>query len=321
MDFKPILRFKDRVSTSKEDSYTTLFYDLISYAEIVVKYVALFLVANIEDNIDRTRYRFEYKLVRADGIGDFSQTIIEIITGSASDYLSQNVVDNEKVQLQSRIKPDSWQEQSVKNLQQCLQLLHIEGNSLTAKSNLLIWFSNIALLRNKTKGHGNITIEQCSQVCNLLEESIDHVVNNLSVFNRSWVYLFQNINGKYRVSVFSGDSKPFEPLKRKNSYSFRNGVYCFTDRVRPVNLCFSDENLSYYSLVNGNFSIDKYEVIDYLTNSREKKDGTPFLAPPTKLPDSITSSKEINIEGNVFSNLPESLRDYIRDCREMLKFS
>ena len=266
MNFKPLERIKDRIYSSRGESDSAYFYDLISYAEMVVKYVALFLVASLEDDVDRTRYRFEYRLVRADGIGDFAQCISEIITGSAADFLPQTVADNERIELQSKKTHSSWQETALLKLQECLSKLDIEGNSVTQKSNLLIWFSNIALLRNKTKGHGNITASQCSEVCIILEESIDAIVNNLSVFRRPWAYLHQNINGKYRVSLFSGDGAAFDHLKKTIGYTYDNGVYCFIDRVKVVHLCYSDESLSHFSLVNGNFSAsEKFEIIDYVT--------------------------------------------------------
>ena len=67
-----------RLEASREESDISFFYDLIGYAELVVKLTTLFLVSNIEEDVDRTRYRYEYRLVRADGLGDYSQVINEI---------------------------------------------------------------------------------------------------------------------------------------------------------------------------------------------------------------------------------------------------
>lgn len=314
MEFKPIYDMRSRIEASKEESDTSYFYDLVAYAEMVVKITALFLVSNIEENTDRTRYRYEYQLVRADGIGDFSKIIIEIITGSAADYLVHEVSSTEKIELQSRWKEDSWQYKALSTLDECCNILDIEGrNHITKKSSLLIWFTNIATLRNKTKGHGSVTLSQCSKVCSLLDDSITTVFKNLSLFQRPWAYLYQNLSGKYRVSLINGDSSKFNHLKTKNNYTYSNGIYCYTDTIRPINLFFSDENLSKFQLVNGNFSeSDKFEVLDYVTNSRNKMDGSQYLVPPTRLPDSITSSLEsISIKGNAFTNIPSGLSDYI----------
>ena len=235
MDFKPINNIQNRLEASKEESDISYFYDLIGYAEMVVKFTALFLVSNIEEDVDRTRYRYEYRLVRADGIGDFSQVITEIITSGAADHLVPDVVFTEKVEIQSKWKNDSWQYKALSTLDECCVKLNIEGrNVITPKSNLLIWFSNIAVLRNKTKGHGLMTPAECAKINQLLDTSISTIVENLSVFKRPWAYLHQNLNGKYRVSVIGGDGSKFNHLKSKNTYTFPNGVYCYTDVIRPI---------------------------------------------------------------------------------------
>ena len=104
MNFKPINNMRSRLEASKEESDISYFYDLIGYAEMVVKFTALFLVSNIEEDVDRTRYRYEYRLVRADGIGDFSHVITEIITSGAADHLVPDVAFTEKVEIQSKWK-------------------------------------------------------------------------------------------------------------------------------------------------------------------------------------------------------------------------
>lgn len=314
MYFKPINNMQSRLEASMDESDISFFYDLIGYAEMVVKFTALFLVSNIEEDIDRTRYRYEYRLVRADGIGDFSQVITELITSGAADFLVPDVAFTEKVEIQSKWKDGSWQYKALSTLDECCKNLNIDGiNALTPKSNLLIWFANIAILRNKTKGHGMTTPSECAKACRLLDTSISTLFENLSVFKRPWAFLHQNLNGKYRVSVIGGDGSVFNHLKTKNTYTFSNGVYCYTDTIRPISLFYSDENLSKFLLVNGNFSdSDKFETIDYVSNVKEKKDGSLYLVPPMKLPDSMTSGLgDISVKGSTFTNIPHGLSDYI----------
>lgn len=71
---------------------------------MLTKITTLFLVSNIEDDVDRTKYRFEYNLVRADGIGTFSEIINLVSRGSAADLLSTSVRDCELPELTARIK-------------------------------------------------------------------------------------------------------------------------------------------------------------------------------------------------------------------------
>ena len=64
ISFKPVESMLVRVNTSKEDSDVAYFYDLILYGELVTKVVALYMVSNVCDDIDRNCYRYEYKIVR-----------------------------------------------------------------------------------------------------------------------------------------------------------------------------------------------------------------------------------------------------------------
>lgn len=172
VEFLPLANMLKRAEASKEESDTAYFYDLMSIGELVVKFTALFLVANIEDDVDRTRYRYEYRLVRADGIGEYSDIISEITTGSAANYLPRCVRDTEIVELNSRAIDDSWQGIALIEIGKVLNNLNIQGNSRTNKSSIKIWYSNFSILRNKTKGHGSITASQCTSIVQLLENSI-----------------------------------------------------------------------------------------------------------------------------------------------------
>lgn len=142
LTFLPIEQMLRRAESSKSESDTAYFYDLMILGELVTKFATLFLVANIEDDVDRTRYRFEYRLVRADGVGEYSDIITEIAIGSAANFLPRCVRDCEVVELNSKMNDGSWQQNAVQNLNKCLEVLNIQGNTLSKKSSLRIWFSN-----------------------------------------------------------------------------------------------------------------------------------------------------------------------------------
>jgi hypothetical protein len=311
--FLPLKQMMRRVDVSRDDSDIAYFYDLVALGEMVTKFTTLFLVSNIEDDVERTRYRFEYKLVRADGIGDFASAISEISTGSAADYLSVSVRDKEVTELIAKSKTGSWQLDCLQKLDECASVLGFNVNQITSKSSVRIWFSNFSILRNKTKGHGTITAEQSALVSPLLRESIQIIIDNLSLFNRNWAFLNQNYSGKYNVAYIGRKTDEFDYLKRSKDYHLINGVYCYTDRPHKVNLFLTDLQLSSFYLVNGNFSSSsKYEMLDYLTNKKRVEDGSLYLSPPTKLPDSVTGGeRQVVVTGESFTNLPLALQDYI----------
>ena len=313
VNFLPIELMLRRVEASQEEADMSYFYDLISLGEMVTKFTAIFLVENIENDVERTRYRFEYQLVRADGIGDFAQTINSIATGSPADYLPLMVCMSEIVQLNSKIGNISWQKDALDNLGEVLNALNIQANAFSPKSSLRLWFSNFSELRNKTKGHGSPTPAQCSKVVAPLAKSIKTIYENLNLFKRNWAYLHQNQTGKYRVSEFGGSKGDFDYLKRNKDYNLQEGVYLFTDRPHKVELIASDEGLTKFMIVNGNFNSNSlYEVHDYYQNINEKVSGDAYLDPPSKLPNSVTGGAEMTLIGGGFTNLPITFDDYIQ---------
>ena len=310
--FLPIEQMIKRVLESKEESDSSYFYDLVALGEMLTKFTTLFLVANIEDDVDRTRYRFLYQLVRADGIGEYAQVINNIATGSPADYLPNTVCNTEIVELNSKVGDVSWQKSALDYLRDVLVDLDIQVNDFSRKSSLRLWFSNFSELRNKTKGHGSPTAHQCSKVVASLEKSIWIVYENLSLFKRNWAFLHQSNNLKYRVSEFGKKTGEFDFLKRSKEYKFQDGVYLFTDKPHKIELIYSDAELTKYLLVNGNFSSScQFEVHDYYQNKNEKRNGDDYLDPPTKLPDSVTGGVEMDLVGGGFTNLPIASDDYI----------
>lgn len=313
LEFEPIEQMMRRASTSKEESDTAYFYDLMIIGEMVTKFTTLFFVANIADDVERTRYRYEYRLVRADGLGDYSEIIGEIATGSAADFIPRCVRDVEIVELNSKMQDGSWQQESINHLNACLNELHIQGLNTTKKSSLKIWFSNFCILRNKTRGHGSITPTQCTNVNKHLEGALWPILQNFSVFKRNWAFLFQNMTLKYRVSCFANKTREFDYLKSSREYKHQDGVYLFTDTLHRVDLVRTDSELSSFLLVNGNFGANnQFEVHDYYLNKNEKVDGSAYIDPPQRLPDSITGGAKLTVVGESFTNLPLGMDEYIQ---------
>lgn len=313
IDFLPIDAMIRRVQTSKDDSDSVYFYDLLLLGEMVTKIVAGFLVANLNDDLDRTRYRMEHTLVHADGIGEYADVISSLLTGNASNSLPREVQVLEMLELTSRASKIPWAKNALDQLQQCLSSLKIDANAVTAKTPLLIWFSNFATLRNKTKGHGAPTSELCATASAYLDESISHIINNLAIFKRPIAFLKQNLSGAYRVSRLSGNTECFNYLKKKdNKESLENGVYCFTDRPRLIQLFFTNSELQAFSVPAGGFKSKTFEVLDYVTGNREEVDGSMYLLPPTKVGNSITAGREkLSYHGRVNDNIPFDSDEYV----------
>lgn len=82
-------RMWERVQTTKGESFVAHFYDLMYLGELVVKLTTVNLLATLESDRDRHRYRLEHKLVRATGIGEWVQALDDLLTGPASQHRVQ----------------------------------------------------------------------------------------------------------------------------------------------------------------------------------------------------------------------------------------
>jgi energy-coupling factor transporter ATP-binding protein EcfA2 len=303
---------KSRVETSKEDSDLGYFYDLLLYGEFLTKTIALYLVSTINEDTERTQYRLQHSLVRANAVGDFSKAIEDIVIGPAAQQLSSAIREYELKELTQRATTNDWQYESQILLIECLQIFGVEQDNLPTKSPLRNWFNLFTFLRNKTKGHGAPKTDCCSLACPKLEKSINLIVDNFSAFNRSWSHLHRNLNGKFRVSKISEDISSFDYLKRESTHSFENGIYVYLDYPRKVQLFYTNAELTDFWITNGNLKKEKFETISYLTDERIVQSAKNFLQPITHLPKSHTEGDtQLEIKNNCLTNLPKSPDFYI----------
>jgi energy-coupling factor transporter ATP-binding protein EcfA2 len=313
MRFTPFDRMQNRIEASKGDSDIGYFFDLLLYGEFLSKTVALYLVASINEDSDRTQYRLEHNLVRANAIGDFSKAIEEILVGPAAQKISSTIRDYEQKELIQRAAKNDWQYQAQILILECLDIFGIEHDPLPSKSPLRNWFNLFTYLRNKTKGHGAPKIESCSLACPKLEKSIKLIVSNFSAFNRSWVHLHRNLNGKFRVSKITTDAQDFDYLKRESSYSFENGIYVFLDHPRKVNLLYTNAELTDFWVSNGNLKKESFETISYLSDERTIQSAKNYLQPISKLPSSHTEGRsQLAVQGKCLTNLPKAPDFYVK---------
>ena len=75
------------------DSDVALFYQLMYLGELVTKTIVASLVAMVGDDRDRHRYRQLHRLVRADGLGEWSRSMDEVLVGPAAQFLRPKAYD------------------------------------------------------------------------------------------------------------------------------------------------------------------------------------------------------------------------------------
>jgi hypothetical protein len=313
MDFLPFTRMWQRIDVDRQDSDTTLGLSLLYFGEMIIKTIGVGLIAAIQDDRERNRYRQMYRLVRSDGVGEWVSTIEDILTGPTLQSLRGPAKD-ERAQLFDRVT-SGWQFDSAILMHDCIELIEPRSEKLQAKLDARRWLSDFAKLRNATRGHGAAYSEMYGKICVPLEKSLRIFSDNFRLFQRPWAFLYRNLSGKYRVTKLSLPSIEFDEYK-KGQFSHpvpSDGVYVWFDQPARVDLMYSSVDAVDFWYPNGKFSEKKFETISYITSSKCDEDSTPYLKPSTPLPSSETEGfKNLEIQGNSFGNLPPKQNGYIQ---------
>ena len=281
---------------------------------MVVKITGAGLVAAIEDDRERHRYRQAHRLVRSDGVGEWASAVDDILIGPAAQHLNEQSRDEQR-ELTGKNAVGTWQFESVSLLHSCICMIEPEFDKLPAKVDGRRWLSLFAALRNQTRGHGALHPETCSRICPSLEQSIRVFTESFRLFKRPWAYLYRNLSGKYRVTKFTQPSSEFDALKTAQSthIGLNDGVYIYFDQPKKVELMHSSVEATDFFFPNGAFNDKIYELISYITNNKGDADATPYLAPATPLPASETQGVGIlDGQGKSFGNLPPIQNGYIK---------
>lgn len=316
MPFVPLDRMRERMARGRENSDAEYFDCLLHAGEFVTKLVVGGLVAAIDDDADRHRYRQLHKLVRATSIGVWGEVLEEILTGPTAQF--RRVAQEEVGTLTEKRAPASWALQSVAGLQRAASHLTAGAPDVGGNPSLRDWVRVFVHIRNKTRGHGAQGPAQRAGAIGDLENSITLFMTNFRLFGRPWAYLHRNLSGKYRVAYIGATSQSFEELKTKTSVSLANGVYIDLDRPRLVEMLGTDGELTDFFCPNGGFNEKRFEVLSYITGAVESVTAEPYLKPATSLPPSETKARvSLEAVGSSFANLPVRPPGYIK--REKLE--
>ena len=277
-------RIDDRISRDREDGDSAYFFALTLKLEYLTKIVVSGMIACIGKDADRSRYSLEHELVRADSLGKWIGALNMALVGTPSKCMIPEA-DGLKKDLTERVGPGDWRYEAVAGLNKAAMAIGAE-TMLGRRTTLQQFFRIGSQLRNRSRGHGAPTIGQRSRSCPYLESSLDAVTKNFKIFHLPWIYLHQNLSGKYRVLPLLNDPAPFEYLKKTRNKRFPNGVFfSLDDPAHPVRvpLIFIDSDLADITLPNGNYryTAPKFETLSYVTNEVDRRDGSAWSDPPT----------------------------------------
>lgn len=311
MTHRAIDQVLQRVQDAKSDSDFNYFFSLLLAGEAVFKTVTLGMIAALGDDKDRNRYRLEYTLARADGLGEWGRVLEDALSGPASQFLVADA-RTEQAELTRISGPGTWQYEAVVSLKSALEALGIDAEKIPAKSDLKRWFRLFVTLRNKTRGHGATLPSKAGLAADDLVQSIGCIDQNLSLLRRPWADLHRNYSGKYRVLPISAETSPFECLRRESHHALRNGVYVYFGDFRRVPLVCAGPELRDFFFANGGLGPKRFEMLSYLTDDKLDGEAADYAVPPGTLPASETQGHgELVPRDKCFSNVPDVLEDYV----------
>ena len=299
-----------RIALDKADGDYAYFQALSLKLEYVTKIVTSGVIACIGDDADRHRYSLEHKLIRANSIGDWVEALNTALTGPPAHFFDSKARGLIR-DLTERVGSRDWRHLAVTNLNRAAKEIGVE-TPLGRKVALRDFFAIGAGLRNRSRGHGATTHDQCGRSCPMLTDGLEAVVENLKLFELPWSYLHRNLSGKYRVSALLGDTASFDYLKRERDVQLSNGVFLYLSRPVHVPLVFSGPDVLDIALPNGNHQGGAFDTLSYVTNEVARRDGSAWSDPPDRLPRSDTEgARTLDDLGNTFANVPPRFDGYI----------
>src|SRR5262245_6004737 len=116
MNLGPLLdRIAARVALDKDEGDIAYFHALTLQLEYVTKLVTAAVLAGIANDIERQRYSLEHRLVRADAIGEWADTLNAALTGPAAQYFMPDTAGIPR-QLTERVGDGDWRYSVVREL-------------------------------------------------------------------------------------------------------------------------------------------------------------------------------------------------------------
>lgn len=303
----------DRALNYKNESDMDYFLNLMYLGEMLTKYTSVSIISGLINDSNRTKYSHFCQIVRADGIGEWSRILDEILIGP-SNHLVMLEMQAIVKELNISESKGNWVYECVSTLRECLLIIGEDVEPLQNKIPLRTWFHLFTRLRNKTRGHGAHRTEIISKLCPYLEESLSCLLKNFTLFKVETLYLFRNLSGRYRIAHIASSSDRFDYLKSSEGqkHAYENGIYIFINTLVKIELIETDLDLTDFLLPNGSFTKKTFETMSYITGNKEKRDNQQFLIPPNELPGSETDGlKSLEVIGNCFTNLPSSQALYI----------
>lgn len=292
----PIRKINERINVEKHDSDTSYFYMLLWAGEQLLKLVTCALVTSIDDkkaDVKSNQYYLNYCLVSKDSLGYWVSVLENILGGSSHRFVKKEFEPllDELLIINSN---QTWQYNAIKLLDDCLNEIKPNRETLPQKLALRKWFSLMNELRNEALSHGRASADAKSRICKRLDESLKLISENLTLFKVPWFYVKQNVAGTYRLTPLNDSFNKSEIQNKLSAASYKDGVYLMVGEPLRIELLDSTVEALDFHLPNGNFKSKTYETLSYITGSKNQKKTTDYLTTPW-LTEELVSKENQNL--------------------------
>lgn len=192
----------------------------------------------------------------------------------------------------------------------------IGGGKITVR----LLASALVQIRNKTKGHGALYPDFFQKFNQIYLDVVNAFLENCPLFTWRWLHLSARANRMEPRGVSLEGVHP-RYMKDAEVAGLRikeDGIY-IQSQASPKLFFLSDllkttQECRSFSFPNGNFNSSDAtaENLDYESGRTERYSFSLFASPPVPLPSSETQGlSAIDVQSNVFGNLPALPRDYV----------
>lgn len=317
-----LARVAGRVNQAGSASASESFL-LASYAvEATIKTLAVALCAGLRRSSTAALYRFEYELVRADGLGAWDAMISACTTESYSGYVHKDLQPLLTWLTQKRTKQhDLWAREAGESCNAILADLGATAGTIPNRFNIRYLTSQLVQIRNKTKAHGAVGEEFFLRANPHYLSAVHALIAHCPLFAWDWLFLAERPTKASIKAVRLRGPSPVHLREHEATalQAQQQGIYFRVSATSSTlhfcgDLFQTDWECQNFLLPNGGMSeAGQAEFLDYTTGRTRRFELARLLAAPAAPPPSATEGlPALDVYSNVFGNLPPLHRGYVQ---------
>lgn len=319
-----LARVAARLNLIGPDSSGDTFLATSYVVESLMKTMAIALCAGIRQSSSSAAYKFEYDLIRADGLGNWVAVITNCTSQSYAGYVDAELQPLIAWLSQKRTRPeDQWARDLSANCGKILKLLGAGEGDQPTKLTIRFILSQLVQIRNKTKAHGAVGPEFFETANRVYVDVVEALLLHCPLCQWEWFHLSSrpsketlrafSLRGVAPDYVPKGQAEGLRPLEPGVHFRThdRGQLFHSGDLIRTNLECHS------FWMPNGGFNVKgSAEFLDYADGKVQAFDASRYLNPPAPLPRSATEGvPALEIFSNLFGNLPAAPAGYVERPR------